>query len=60
MPGESDDDTSIRIKVETWRRLKDRKDRPNESFDDVIRELLDLVDQCDHGGNGTKQTGTAD
>jgi predicted CopG family antitoxin len=34
------EDTSIRIKVDTWRRLRSRKG-PGESFDDVINEILD-------------------
>jgi len=53
----SDDDTSIRISVETWRRLKARKDRPNTSFDDVITELLDATEDCDEGN---PKTATAD
>jgi len=43
------EDTSIRISVETWRRLKDRKDRPNTSFDDVISELLDKTEETEEG-----------
>jgi predicted CopG family antitoxin len=54
----SDDDTSVRISVETWRRLKDRKDRPNTSFDDVITELLNATEDCDEGNART--TATAD
>jgi predicted CopG family antitoxin len=38
-----DDDTSIRIKVDTWERLRSRKG-PGESFDDVINEVLDDVE----------------
>jgi len=34
------DDTSIRIKVGTWRQLRERKG-PGESFDDVINGILD-------------------
>lgn len=41
MPDDDEGDTSIRIKVRTWRELKDLKDQPNQSFDDVIQELLD-------------------
>lgn len=55
------DDTSIRIKVDTWNRLKDRKTRPNESFDDVINDLLDAVEESDdEAGNGSPRTATAD
>jgi predicted CopG family antitoxin len=36
----SSEDTSIRIKVDTWGRLRSRKG-PGESFDDVINEVLD-------------------
>jgi len=49
------DDTSIRISVDTWRRLKDLKSRPNESFDDVIQELLES-----EGGEGNPTTPMAD
>lgn len=41
MPDDDEGDTSIRIKIDTWRELKDLKDQPNQSFDDVIQELLD-------------------
>jgi hypothetical protein len=33
------DDTSIRIKVDTWRRLRGYKG-PGESFDDAINKVL--------------------
>lgn len=39
------DDTSIRIKKDTWRRLRDRKG-PGDSFDEVIDELLDDVEDA--------------
>lgn len=42
-----DEDTSIRIKLDTWRRLKDLKDTPNKSFDDVIQELLDEHEEAE-------------
>ena len=38
-----DDDTTIRISRETWRRLHGRKD-PGMSHDDVISELLDMAE----------------
>jgi len=38
-----DEDTSIRLKVDTWRRLRSLKG-PGESFDDVINDVLDEVD----------------
>lgn len=34
------DDTTIRIKTNTWRELNSRKQGPNDSFDDVIQRLL--------------------
>lgn len=34
------DDTNIRIKRETWERLRDRKG-PGESFDEVISGLIE-------------------
>lgn len=52
------DDTSIRIKVKTWRRLKDRKAHPNESFDDVINDLLDEAERTEEG-NATPPLTTA-
>ena len=39
-----DDDVNIRIKRDTWRRLHNRKG-PGDSFDDVIRRLLDEADE---------------
>lgn len=38
MPG---DLTTIQVSVELWRELKDRKERPSESFEDVIWEILE-------------------
>lgn len=43
------EDTSIRIKVNTWQRLRQRKNRPNKSFDDVINELLDIAEEAEEG-----------
>lgn len=51
---DTDADTSIRIKLDTWRRLKDRKNRPNQSFDDVISELLDTV-EADEGNSNSRR-----
>jgi len=34
------DDTTVRVKDDTWRRLRGRKDR-GETFDDVINQLID-------------------
>ncbi|WP_177167502.1 hypothetical protein [Halopenitus malekzadehii] len=45
------DDTSIRLKISTWNRLKDRKTHPNESFDDVINDLIDLAEEAESEGN---------
>ena len=42
------EDTSIRIKVDTWKRLNKRKTLPNESFDDVINDVLDTVEQLEN------------
>lgn len=33
--------TTIEVKDDTWERLNDRKGR-GESFDDIVRELLDV------------------
>ena len=45
------DDTSIRLKISTWKRLSERKDRPDKSFDDVINEVLDRVEEVEAEGN---------
>jgi len=37
-------DTSIRIKRDTWRRLHRQKE-PGKSFDDVLNDLLDRADE---------------
>jgi hypothetical protein len=42
------EDTSIRVSLDTWRRLQARKTRPGMSFDEVIQDLLDHAD----GGTG--------
>ena len=36
-----EEDTSVRVKAETWKRLDELKDSPGKTFDDVINELLD-------------------
>jgi len=55
------EDTSIRIKVDTWKRLNERKTLPSESFDDVITDLLDQVEaQEAEEGNRNQRTATAD
>jgi len=38
------DTVSMRVSEETWKRLHDRKG-PGDSFDDVIQELLDEIDE---------------
>ena len=35
-----DETTTIQITVETWNDLKDRKQSPRDSFDDIIRDML--------------------
>lgn len=52
----SDDDTSIRIKTHTWRELKDRKQFPNQSFDDVIQELLEIAEEAEQGNRAAMAT----
>ena len=38
---EDSDTTNIRIKTETWKRLRDKyKDTPGKTWDDVLQELL--------------------
>lgn len=38
-----DEDTSIRVSLDTWRRLQARKTRPGMSFDEVIQTLLETA-----------------
>lgn len=52
----SDDDVNIRIKQDTWKRLHNRKG-PGDSFDRVIRDLLNQVEEADEGN---PKTATAD
>jgi predicted CopG family antitoxin len=48
------DDVNIRIKRETWRELHNRK-TPGDSFDDVIRRVLDEHDKLtDAEGNAVR------
>jgi predicted CopG family antitoxin len=47
--------TNIRIGVDTWKRLNNRKG-PGDSFDDVIAALLDEVEK----GNVSRAVATAD
>jgi hypothetical protein len=53
----SEDDVNIRIKRNTWRRLHNRKE-PNDSFDDVIRRVLDQVEEDEEGNLKTAATTT--
>ena len=43
----AEDATTIEIKMDTWQELNQRKSRPGESFDDVIKELLLLAEADD-------------
>jgi predicted CopG family antitoxin len=52
------DDVNIRVKRDTWRQLHNRKN-PNDSFDDVIKRLLDRV-EGDEEGNQNPRTTSAD
>lgn len=51
----AEDDTSVRIKNDTWKRLNNRKE-PGESFDEIINELLDKVEAQE--GNSTPRAKT--
>ena len=44
--------TTVEVSLETWKRLNERKNRPGESFDEVIAELLDSADDDPDGGGG--------
>lgn len=53
------EDTSVRVKVETWQKLKEMKQYPNQSFDDVISELIE-EQKSGESGNVTPARTTAD
>jgi predicted CopG family antitoxin len=48
----ADDVTTVKVKEETWKRLNARK-TPGKSFDDIISELLDEVEEADEGNPKT-------
>ena len=52
---DDDDDVNIRIKRDTWHRLHNRKE-PNDSFDDVIRRVLNQVEEGEEGNPKTATT----
>lgn len=56
----AEEDTSVRIKKDTWQRLNARKE-PGKSFDDIISELLDQVEEAEEAeeGNPNSVPGTA-
>ena len=54
----ADDTVNIRIKRDTWQHLHNRKG-PGDSFDDVIRDLIDQVEEVEEG-NRTPMPQTAD
>lgn len=39
--------TTVEVSLETWRKLNERKERPGESFDEVIDELLAIAESTD-------------
>ena len=39
--------TNIAISLENWQRLNALKKMPNESFDDVLGDLLDHYEECE-------------
>lgn len=50
---EDDENTTVKVKKDTWRRLNRLKE-PGDSFDDVISELL--ADESDTEGNPRRMT----
>lgn len=50
MVTETAQETTIRIKRDTWARLNSRRQRPGESFDDVVRQLLDHEEEREGAG----------
>jgi predicted CopG family antitoxin len=47
-----DDTTTVKLKRDTWKELNSKKE-PGDSFDDVIRRLLN---ETDDEGNPTRMT----
>jgi|AKVG01.1.fsa_nt_gi predicted CopG family antitoxin len=41
------DKTTVEIDTETWRRLNHQKESPTDTFDTVIRRLLDHYESCE-------------
>jgi len=42
--------THIQVSIETWQMLKARKYRPNQTFDEIIREaLLEMPEVKENG-----------
>lgn len=48
------EDTTVRVRHATWRRLNDRKD-PGVSFDEVISNLLDAQEADEAEGQTPNQ-----
>lgn len=42
---EENNTTTIEVQRETWKELNARKEGPGDSFDDVIRRLLEDTDE---------------
>lgn len=55
----ADEDTSIRIKKDTWQRLNAMKE-PGKSFDDIINDLLDEHEGSESGSSGNPVMQIAD
>jgi predicted CopG family antitoxin len=58
-----DDSTNIRIKTSTWQELREYKDKPNKTWDDVLQELLEAkraADSSEADEGNLKTAATAD
>jgi len=41
---DENESTMIRVKVSTWKKLKDLQTQPSDTFDSVINQLLEEVE----------------
>lgn len=44
MAEDGDDDTHVRVEIEVWRRLNALRQDPSESYNEVIKRLLEDAD----------------
>jgi hypothetical protein len=42
--------TTVEVDLDTWQRLNREKKHPNDTFDTVIRRVLDHYQECERAG----------